>query len=284
MYRPFIILYIYYNTLFPTCKEFFQNLVSLFLIFHTLNIEKRKGSVLMGNAFFRRASNKIGYQMDNKNTGSKLILIIFIVILILVAYTYNFIFVPILSQLGNARASQVGQYVVNQAINEVISNNDKAKTNLITTEKDNDGKITAVSPDVSLMNSLKSEIAITVSRKINETTNSKIKVPIGNISGISLLSNVGPKITFNLVPYGRTDVDFVTTFSEAGINQTRHRVDVKVVLNVALLLANKAISSTKIETTVPISETIIVGDVPSSYTNLETKEGEVREDALNIVD
>jgi len=234
------------------------------------------------NVFLRRASNRIGYSIDNKKTGNKFILIIFIIVLILVIYTYNFIFVPILSQLGNARASQVGQYVINQAINEIIDSN--KKINLVTIEKDNEGKITAVNPDVALMNSLKSEIAITVSRKLNETTNSKLRIPLGNISGISLLSNVGPKISFNLVPYGKTDVDFLTTFSEAGINQTRHRVDVKVVLNVALLLANKAISSTKIETTVPISETIIVGDVPSSYTNLETKEGDVRDTALDIIE
>lgn len=236
------------------------------------------------NVFFRRTSNRIGYRMNKKKAGGKFIFIIFITAVVLIAYTYNFVFVPMLSQLGNARASQVGQYVVNQAINEVIDNNDKAKTSLITTEKDNDGKITAVSPDVTLMNNLKSEIAITVSRKINETTNSKIRVPLGNISGISILSNVGPRVTFNLVPYGKTDVDFVTTFTEAGINQTRHRVDVKVVLNVALLLANKAISSTKIETTVPISETIIVGDVPSSYTNLETKEEDVRDTVLNTLE
>ena len=234
------------------------------------------------SVFFRRASNRIGYSMDNKNAGNKLIWVIILIILILVVYTYNFIFVPILSKLGNARASQVGQYVINQAINEVIDSNEKI--NLITIEKDNEGRITAVNPDVTLMNSLKSEIAITVSRKLNETTNSKLKIPIGNISGISLLSNIGPKISFNLVPYGKTDVDFLTTFSEAGINQTRHRVDIKVVLNVALLLSNKAISSTKIETTVPISETIIVGDVPSSYTNLETKEADIRDTALDIIE
>ena len=234
------------------------------------------------NVFFRRASNRIGYSMDRKNSGGKLIWVVFLIILILVIYTYNFIFVPILSKLGNARASQVGQYVINQAINEIIDSNEKI--NLITIEKDNEGRITAVNPDVTLMNKLKSEIAITVSRKLNETTNSKLKIPIGNISGISLLSNIGPKISFNLVPYGKTDVDFLTTFCEAGINQTRHRVDIKVVLNVALMLSNKAISMAKIETTVPISETIIVGDVPSSYTNLETKEEDVRDTVLNAID
>ena len=238
----------------------------------------------MNNAFFRRASGRIGYKMKSKKTGGKLFFGFFCTLLLAVAYTYNFVFLPVISQLGIARASQLGQYVVNQAINEVIDGNEKTKSSLLMIEKDNEGKITAVSPDIALMNTLKSEIAITVSRKINETTNSKVRVPLGNITGITLLSNIGPRIVFNLVPYGKTDVDFETTFTEAGINQTRHRVDVKVNLNVALLLANRQISSIKIETAVPISETIIVGDVPSSYTNLETKEDEVRDDVLNILE
>lgn len=232
--------------------------------------------------FFRRASNKIGYSVSKKRKRGKIFVALLIFVLAFIVYIYNFVFIPMLSQLGNARASQVGQYVVNQAISEVMDSDEK--TALISVQKDNNGKITAVNPDIARMNRLKSEIAITVSEMLNETTNSKIKVPVGNLSGISFFSNKGPKITFNLVPYGKTNVDFATSFSEAGINQTRHRVDVKASLNVALLLSNKAISSVKVETTVPISETIIVGDVPESYTNLETKEDEVRDTALNILD
>lgn len=239
---------------------------------------------ILNNAFFRRTSGRIGYKLKMFKTGGKFLLFIFFLTVGFMLYTYYFVFLPVISQLGSARASQLGQYVVNQAVNEVLSEREGSERTLLNMEKDNDGKITAVSPNVTLMNNLKSEIAITISRKINETTNSKLKIPLGNITGISLLSNIGPKIPFNLVPYGKTDVDFETTFAQAGINQTRHRVDVKVNLNVALLLTNRQISSMKIETTVPISETIIVGDVPDSYTNLETKEDEVRDDVLNILD
>ena len=238
----------------------------------------------MNNTFLRRASNKIGYKMTERKTGIKAIFLFFLLLLVLLVYTYNFVFVPILSQLGSARASQVGQYVVNQAINEVIDKNGSMTGNLLKIEKDNDGKIAAVSPDMNVMNALKSEIAITISKKLNETANSKIKVPLGNITGITLLSNMGPRITFNMIPYGRTEVDFNTTFTEAGINQTRHHVDVKVNLSVSLLLASKAMSSVKIETSMPVSETIIVGDVPSSYTHLDTKEEQAREDVLNILE
>lgn len=232
--------------------------------------------------FFRRASNKIGYSVSKKRHSGKIFVILLIFIFAFILYIYNFVFIPILSKLGSARASQVGQYVVNQAISEVMDSDGKIV--LISAEKDNNGKITSINPDIARINRLKSEIAITVSERLNDTTNSKIKVPMGNLSGISFFSNKGPKITFNLVPYGKTNVDFATSFSEAGINQTRHRVDVKVELNIALLLSNKAISSVKVETTVPISETIIVGDVPESYIKLETEEDEVKDTILNVLD
>ena len=97
-----------------------------------------------------------------------------------------------------------------------------------------------------------------------------------------MLSNIGPRIPINLIPYGKTVVDFDSKFSEAGINQTRHQLFVTVSLNVSLLMPNNQGIGTQIKTTVSMSETIIVGDVPTNYTNIASTPEEVRDDLMNL--
>ena len=191
---------------------------------------------------------------------------------------------PILYELGASRAASVGQNVVNTAVENVLSKNDALENDILNIEKDAQGKITAVIPDLKEMNRLKAKIAIEINEQMKKTTNSRISIPIGSLTGIPYLSNLGPRISFNLIPYGKTQIDFKTSFTQAGINQTRHEVSVDVKLTTALLIANTQTSSTKIETTVPVSETVVIGDVPQSYTNFVTDEEHHREDAVNMLD
>jgi hypothetical protein len=55
-------------------------------------------------------------------------------------------------------------------------------------------------------------------------------------------------------------------FDQAGINQTRHLVyfNVDSKIKIAVPFINEEI---KVSTTVPIAETIIVGEVPDTYVN-----------------
>jgi sporulation protein YunB len=163
-----------------------------------------------------------------------------------------------------------------------MKSNDILEGKLINIEKGTDGKITAVLPNLIIINRLKSEIAILVQNKLNDVNNSKIGIPIGNLTGVDLLSNLGPRLPINLIPYGRTIVDFDSKFSEAGINQTRHQLFVTVSLNISLLMPNNQGIGTQIKTTVPMSETIIVGDVPTNYTNIASTPEEVRNDLMNL--
>ena len=134
------------------------------------------------------------------------------------------------------------------------------------------------------MNKLKAKIAIEINEQMKKTTNLRISIPIGSLTGIPYLSNLGPRVNFNLIPYGKTQIDFKTSFTQAGINQTSHEVNVNVKLTTALLIANTQTASTKIETKVPVSETVVIGDVPQSYTNFVTDEEHHREDAVNMLD
>ena len=48
------------------------------------------------------------------------------------------------------------------------------------------------------------------------------------------------------------------------------------------MIPNSNPISATVTTQIPIAETVIVGDVPNSYTNLETQESMIRDDILEL--
>lgn len=238
----------------------------------------------MANIKLRRFSDKFSYHLYITRFWGKIFLLLLLFLLLYAFFMYNTNLKPVLNQLGSSKASRIGQNVVNKTIEEIFSQFDAKSLDIIKIEKDSQGKIAAIIPDITLMNSLKAQISSRINDNLSKESNSVISVPLGTASGITYFSGLGPRIKFSMMPYGKIHVDFKTQFMEAGINQTRHEISVSVSLDVALMLSNRQTATAKIETTVPVSETVIVGDVPDSYTNFVTDEENVREDAVNMLD
>lgn len=238
----------------------------------------------MNNVKFRRFLSKTAYRSYISGFKIKIFLFTLFGLLMYAFFMYNSNLKPVLNQLGSSGASKIGQNVVNETIEEIFADTDAKSLDIIKIEKDENGKIAAVIPDIALMNSLKAQISSRINENLSKRQNSVISVPLGTASGISYLSGLGPKIKFNMLPYGKIHVDFTTDFKQAGINQTKHEINVSVSLDVALLLSNRQTATAKIKTTVPVSETVIVGEVPESYTNFVTDDENARDDAVNMLD
>ena len=61
-----------------------------------------------------------------------------------------------------------------------------------------------------------------------------------------------------------SDATFVSKFSQAGINQTLHQLTMVVSVDVAVLVLGQT-SSFTVNSEVVVAETVIVGDVPSTF-------------------
>ena len=111
-----------------------------------------------------------------------------------------------------------------------------------------------------------------------------ISIPLGNLTGIELFSNWGPNLQLDAYPYGEVWVEMFSRFSDAGVNQTRHSMTITVTLDISFTLPGQRSYGTKVVTAVPLSETVVVGSVPNSYTNLESDGKNVKDDLLNLID
>ena len=151
-------------------------------------------------------------------------------------------------------------------INEVVGNEmEKVNTNdLVEYKFDSDGKITAVNANVSIMNKLNNGISEELYKKITNLEHIFIKLPLGSFLSSNFFSGVGPEIPVEIVLLNRINTKYLTDFTSTGINQSRHRILINVTCDIGILsqLSNQTHT---VNVEVPIAETIIVGNVPTTY-------------------
>ena len=93
-----------------------------------------------------------------------------------------------------------------------------------------------------------------------------IKIAIGSFTGIALLSGYGPKIAFQVAPYGEVNCSFSSSFESAGINQTYHKLYMIIAIKINIVFPFKQLTI-KSDAEVLLSESLIVGKIPEVYLN-----------------
>lgn len=172
------------------------------------------------------------------------------------------------TQIALSDATDIITAAVNEKINEKMSEGKYDYDYFVSLQKDQSGEITAISANMTRINSLSSEIL----REIIASTASgalDISIPIGNLTGSNILLGRGPKIPVKVIMLTSSFADFRNEISSAGINQIRHQIILELTVDIDVLMPWK-IESTKVLSEVLIAETIIVGSVPDTYLGLNT--------------
>ena len=178
---------------------------------------------------------------------------------------------PILASLAQTRVSNTVNRIVTEAVNETIYSGDLDYEKLISFEKDYDGKITAVKSNMAEFNRLQTLIINDILEKLSEVSTKELSIPVGTLTGVTLLAGRGPSIRVRMQSVGSSNAHFENTFSSAGINQTKHQILLVVDVYVSILLPSFS-TLTKVSNTYAVAETIIVGSVPESYTHFQSPE------------
>lgn len=92
----------------------------------------------------------------------------------------------------------------------------------------------------------------------------QFSVPVGTLIGDPISSGRGPAVSFYTALCGSPTVTLRDDFSAAGINQTYHTVTADAEFTLLLTALGKQ-HETVVRLSVPLSQTVIVGDVPSFY-------------------
>lgn len=138
---------------------------------------------------------------------------------------------------------------------------------IIHVEKDGEGNITLLKADTLKLNKIACDVALDSQKQLKLLGNTGIKLPLGYILQNNLLAKFGPRITVFMNPIGYIETKYDSEFESAGINQTRHRIYVKVQAKLRVVIPFKK-EDIDVVSEVPISETIIVGKIPNTSINM----------------
>lgn len=130
------------------------------------------------------------------------------------------------------------------------------------------GKIISINANIIELNKLSSEIAYKIQDKLNNLDKVSVQIPITSMLGMNIFSGYGPNMNIKLVPMGNIATKFETDFVAQGINQTKHTIYMNIESAITVV-APFIGSSVRCNSTVTIAETIIVGDIPDTYYNIE---------------
>lgn len=127
------------------------------------------------------------------------------------------------------------------------------------------GRITSCSLDSTYSAHIRAYMSRVLSQELSSELSLECDARFGDITGLSFLYGRGARICCTFEAYGGITLDVESELNEAGINQTLHRS----VLNIhATFYVKQPLDAGRIEldTSIPLSETLILGEVPEAYT------------------
>ena len=188
-----------------------------------------------------------------------IILVLFVIFLVLRS-RYR----VVIRELAETQVKNTTSDLTNDAIAKQIAEGVIQYDRIVYFEKDLEGRITALKTNMSEINRLKTDILNIINDEILALDTSDIGIPIGSLVLPELLSGKGPVIPVHILSIRNSDATFSSTFSQAGINQTLHKLTMEVSVDVAVLILGET-GSFSIASEVVVAETVIVGDVPETF-------------------
>lgn len=217
---------------------------------------------MRGNLYSRK---KIKLPNFRELTSVKAILLIMFATIILSIVLFLKSAYPVFKASCETAAASKGVTIINEEVNKVMR--DYSYNNLISLEKDQNGRITFIKADSVCINDIVTKIVANIQKEFDGIPRISVFINMGSVSGISVLKNVEPKFEVELESAGSINSSIRTTFESIGINQTHHKIYLDIQSRVGILTPFDTFGK-DINTEVLLTEAVIVGEVPNTYYNL----------------
>ena len=171
---------------------------------------------------------------------------------------------PTVAELAGAELESIVNDVVNRACAEDARDGQTAYNELVRFQYDRQGNLLGLSTNMTGLNVLRANITDRVEERLTHVNRTEIAVPLGSISGMSVLSGTGPMIPVEILHVNRINSRFESHFQAAGINQTRHQIEMIITVDVVLLVPGGSCEE-RCDNRITVAESVLMGDVPTHY-------------------
>ncbi len=213
-----------------------------------------------------------------KNEKSFVLFFIFLVMFSSITTLYIKVIEPVLLNFTKSNAYTLAMRATEEAIRTNLSN--ITYDSIVSEVLDENGKIIALKTNTKELNKISNYLATDIENNISKIESSKIKIPIGLFFNAGIFSGAGIKLNIKTSPLGDTKIDCISEFDSVGINQTRHRIILKIKTSFTII-APIYVNDQFYEKEIVMAETIINGEIPDTYYNLDLKE---ESDVMNLLE
>ncbi len=169
-------------------------------------------------------------------------------------------------QVAMSEAIDVINLSINETVARIMKEQNYPADYFIKLEKDGEANITAVTTDTTRVNAF-SALVLSESIRSADSRKLEVSIPLGNLTGSSLLLGRGPEVPVEIIMLTSSFVSFQNELTSTGINQSKHRITLQANVDIDILIPWVTVSTT-ICTEIPIAETIIIGRVPQTYVHV----------------
>ena len=176
---------------------------------------------------------KYALRVKKRRFLRRLLLLILVLLIVFLLIDRNF--KPLVFSLAEARSAAMASQVLQGALAEAIEDGVEYD-DLMTVRMDERGQVALLMANTMRMNQLADRAGQAALRRLNNMSSERVTVPLGAALGMTLFAGTGPGVPVSIIPIGSIATDFATEFEACGINQTRHKVYLKVTASIRIVI------------------------------------------------
>ncbi len=180
---------------------------------------------------------------------------------------------PMIRDYSETTARTLSMRAASDAVARVLNEGRYDYSSLIRVSRNADGAIDALETDAMTANRLQSEVTAALLAELSGERFRNLSIPLGSLTGSALLTGRGPGVPLRLQQAGTVVTRLESSFEEAGINQTNHRLELSLTFRVMALIPGHS-TAVEVETNLLVAETVLVGEVPDAYAHIGKLFGE----------
>lgn len=187
---------------------------------------------------------------------------------------------PLVNKMAVYQGKTIATKIVSTAVYDALNADNFTYETLVKVSKNNDGSVASIESNMAEINRLQAKITYNINTQFKEISDERIELSTGTLTGVNMLYGRGPTLSFKIQPVGYVDSKLVSKFTSAGVNQTLHQIILEVNGSASAIIPGFP-AQIDVNVNYLIAETIIVGNIPESYTYIT---GDDRGDLDKILD
>ncbi len=202
-------------------------------------------------------------------------------LLLALALLTNFRLAPIFTELARAEVERTTEALLAEAITDSLTNAAIPYRDIVTLTYKSDGSVAAMQTDTAILLDLRTTLVRAALSSMLAAESIPLKIPLASVLGLNFAPSA-PAFSVKMHLSRNVNAYFLSTFEECGINQTRHSIVFRLSIEVYLLIPSRARHITVMRD-FPLTETVIVGNVPDAYTQIHRLTDDITEEELDDI-